>query len=847
MNRINLTIDGKPITAAAGQTVRQAARQAGIDIPGICDHEKLSPYGACRLCVVEIGGIRGYPTACTTPAAEGMVVQTQSQGLTTLRNRVLEMTMSGHPNACLVCDHRESCEKHKPHPAKAGHSTRCSLCSNRPDCDLRTLALQATSRELDLKTIYSVQNLERDDPFIDRDLNLCILCARCWRICESIHGRPAISILNRGKQARVGTAFNKSWVDSGCTFCGACIDICPTGTLSDRYARWYGVAGSEFLSTCTLCPEGCALYEQVLENRIIGTRMTDLDRDARLCAIGRFAYAQLINTPHRLERPLIREQDDLIPVSWDEAIAFAARQLAPFKGSGEFAVLAGEAEIRETNFLYEKFAVGFMQGRVVRLPAAAGNETAAVQALKSDIRSGKVKAAIVTGDYLDEETLAALQCLIVADFVPSPAAGRAHAVFPVAILSEVTGTFRNAAGEVKTVGPITTAPGQAQVEWRIIRDLAKAMGADSFNYDAVYQAAKDIHDDPAPVSLGGSPRDRLAGLPARFRGHNLADHVPGLEAMGLPCAAVKADAKPTEGFLVVQKAEVAANFHLITLQAPAIAGHARPGQFIMIMARETSERVPFTLADWDAKEGTITFVVEEVGRSSREMASLRQGDFVAHVSGPLGVPLPIEKVGSVILGGGCYGIAAIYPLARAFKQAGNKVIGVLEASSHFLFYMEDKLKSVCDELHYATRDGSRGIKGGVQDIFVERLNSGERPALMVAVGCTFMMRLTEEATRPFDVPLHVALNPIMVDGTGMCGACRLSVNGETKFACVDGPFFDAHKVDWEGLSSRRLAYAVAEIEALPQDATHIGVPTRNPWGGSEPMHAHGCSPKSVSS
>ena len=525
MNRINLIIDGKPISAEAGQTVRQAARQAGIEIPGLCDHEKLSPYGACRLCIVEIDGIRGYPTSCTTSAAEGMVVKTQTQELQTLRNHVLELMMSGHPNACLVCDNRERCEKHKPLPAKAGRGTRCSLCSNRPDCDLRSLVLQSNPRELGLSTIYSVQNLERDDPFIDRDLNLCILCGRCWRICESIHGRPAISILNRGKQARVGTAFNKSWVHSGCAFCGACVDICPTGTLADRYARWYGEAENQFPSTCTLCPEGCTVHEQIFENRIIATRMTDLDHAARLCAVGRFAYAQLINTPHRLDRPMIREQDELIPVNWDETITFAARQLAPFKGGGEFAVLTGEAEIRETNFLYEKFAVDFMKGRFVRLPAAAGKETAVVAALKSDIRSGKVKAAIITGDYLDEETLAALQCLVVADFVPSPAAGRAHAVFPVAILSEVTGTFRTAAGQVKTVGPVTTAPGEAQVEWRIIRNLAKAMGADGFNYDAVYQAAKDIHADPAPVPLAGSPRDRLTDLPAHFRGHPLADYV----------------------------------------------------------------------------------------------------------------------------------------------------------------------------------------------------------------------------------------------------------------------------------------------------------------------------------
>ncbi|MCL5096035.1 MAG: sulfide/dihydroorotate dehydrogenase-like FAD/NAD-binding protein [Candidatus Omnitrophica bacterium] len=823
MNPITLTIDGRQLTCQPGKTVLQAAREAGIEIPSLCDHPALPPYGACRLCIVEIDGVRGYPTSCTTPAAEGMVVRTQSRELQKLRNRVLELLMSGHPNSCLVCEYRERCEKHRPRPAKAGRSTRCALCSNRPSCDLRGMALQAGSSELNLRTIYSRQNIERIDPFIDRDLNLCVLCARCWRICEKIHGRPAISIIKRGKQARIGTLFNQSWVDSGCTFCGACVDICPTGSLTDRYARWYGRPEGRLPSTCTLCPEGCSLVEQTSDGKVVATRMTHFERDSRLCAVGRFAFAQLMSTHQRLQFPMVRERGELIPVEWSEAIAALAVRLQPFQGNGQFAMVIGEAEIRETNFIYEKFARQVMQGRIVRVPAGANRNHPALTALGADIHCGKIKAVWLTGDYLDTPELDALDYLVVADIVPSNVSLRASAVLPAAVLSEVTGTFRTAANEVKTLGPALPSPGQARIEWKTTVDLAKAMGAQGFDYEFPFQIAKDISEDAVPAPLPVAPRDNARTLADRFRGHNLADLVPALEVLGIMRTAPEKRPETGKRFPVVSKEEVAPNFHLVKIEAPAIAQHARPGQFVIVMVKETSERAPYTLADWDRATGTITFVVEEVGRSSREIAMLQAGDQIAHVSGPLGTPFPIRNVGSVALGGGCYGIAAIYPLARSMKRAGNKVRCVIEACSQYLLYMEDRLRSVCDELVFTTRDGSRGRRGGVQDVFAEWLGGPEPPNLMVAIGCTFMMQLTEEATRPFDIPLYVALNPIMVDGTGMCGACRVSVQGKTKFACVDGPFFEGHAVDWDELSARRSAYTKVEIEALAQETEHAHV------------------------
>jgi NAD(P)H-flavin reductase len=293
--------------------------------------------------------------------------------------------------------------------------------------------------------------------------------------------------------------------------------------------------------------------------------------------------------------------------------------------------------------------------------------------------------------------------------------------------------------------------------------------------------------------------------------------VRALEGLGLPSSPVEPLEEKTEGgFTVLERTELVPNLYRLKIHAPQVASYAKPGQFAMLMVRENSERTPFTLADWDTAEGYITLVIEELGRSSREAVSLKVGSKIAHVSGPLGLPFPIERKGTVVLGGGCYGIGGIYPIARALKKAGNRVICALEASSSYLLYMEEEFRTVCDQLLIATKDGTRGVKGGVQEIFTGLLESGTSVDQFVAIGCTFMMRMVSEITKPTGIPTYVALNPIMVDGTGMCGACRVSIDGATRFACVDGPIFDGHTVDWDELFSRRSAYAQEEVEAMPQ-------------------------------
>ena len=830
MDRMRLTIDGKQVQGPRGATVLDIARESGIHIPTLCAHEDLPNFGACRLCVVEIDGIRGYPTSCTTPAAEGMVVRTQSADLEEIRSTVMELMLSGHPNSCLVCNDRDECQKYRPKPTKSGRATRCGFCSNSPTCAIRKMSNEGAPPVLNLPTIYSQHKVERDDPFIERDHNMCVLCGRCWRICEQIHGTPAISIVQRGRDAKISAAFGRSWLDSGCTFCGACIDICPTATITDRYSRWYSNPREAAETTCTLCSEGCSVTPVVSEGSVVETKMTTFQRESRLCALGRFAYAQLMNAPRRLDRPLIREDGDLTPVPWDEAIEVVAAEMkkrilpsldssSPAEnGDLRAAVIVGELHTREDRFLYEQLAAA-IGGQV----AVAGDSPSGQ--VWDDIRGGRIKTAVVCGDYLDAAALKSIEYLVVIDFLPSAASERADAVFPASILGEVEGTFRTCSGSVKPLRQVASPPGEARPEWQVVRDLCHAMGAEGFDWSIPSDLSPCLRDDAAPSRPSGSPRDSIKELPSFFRGHLIADSVVALQSMGLPCTPLPPAEEIIGGFLVVEKEEIVPNFHRLVIEAPAVAKHAKPGQFAIAMVRESSERSPFTLIDWNADQGTITLIVEEVGRSSGEIASLKAGDRLAHVSGPLGLPLPVQKVGTVVLGGGCFGVGGIYPIARAMKEAGNRVVVVLEACNNLMFYMEDELRAVCDEMILVTKDGSLGRKGGVQDVFAEMARGGPPVDQFVAIGCAFMMRMTSERTRGLGVPLQVALNPIMVDGTGMCGACRVAVGGETKFACVDGPFFDGHQVDWEGLFSRRGAYHRAEVQAIPQTGAKVAIKT----------------------
>ena len=263
-------------------------------------------------------------------------------------------------------------------------------------------------------------------------------------------------------------------------------------------------------------------------------------------------------------------------------------------------------------------------------------------------------------------------------------------------------------------------------------------------------------------------------------------------------------------FKILRKEELVPDIHIMDISAPRIANKAQPGQFVMLRIDETGERIPLTIADFDREKGTITMIFMAVGKTTMQMASLKAGDELLDFIGPLGVPSEIEKFGTVILVGGGVGVAPIYPQARAFKEAGNRVISIIGARSADLLIWEDKMRAVSDELYITTDDGTKGHHGFVTDIVKQILEGDENVERIVAIGPPVMMRAVAGVTAPFKVKTIVSLNSIMVDGTGMCGACRVLVGNETKFACVDGPEFDAHLVDFTLLMNRLAMYQPEE-------------------------------------
>lgn len=266
-------------------------------------------------------------------------------------------------------------------------------------------------------------------------------------------------------------------------------------------------------------------------------------------------------------------------------------------------------------------------------------------------------------------------------------------------------------------------------------------------------------------------------------------------------------------FKILKRENLVPNIHLIKIHAPKIANKCKPGQFVIIMPDEKGERIPLSIADWDREEGSVTSVFLVVGTSTFKLSRLKTGDSVFSFVGPLGKASEIDKFGRVVCIGGCYGIGAIYPVVKALKEKGNEVISLIDIRSKYLLYWEDKLKEVSDELIVSSRDGSYGFNGYAPEALKDLIQKKKIDRVIV-IGCTYLMFSCSEVTKPYNIKTMVSLNPIMVDGTGMCGACRVKIGEETKFACVDGPEFDGHLVDWKELFARRKFYFEDEILSL---------------------------------
>lgn len=272
-------------------------------------------------------------------------------------------------------------------------------------------------------------------------------------------------------------------------------------------------------------------------------------------------------------------------------------------------------------------------------------------------------------------------------------------------------------------------------------------------------------------------------------------------------------------FTIMKRDEMSdGNVILNEIAAPQIAKKARAGQFVILKANENGERIPLTMADTDPEKGTITVIYMVVGKSTALFKTLQVGDGYQDVIGPLGKPTHLEKLGKVVCVGGGTGIAVLHPITRGLKELGNQVTTILGARSKDLLILEDQMRSVSDDFYITTDDGSYGRKGLVTDVLREMLEK-EDVKLVVAIGPVPMMKFVSLLTKEFDVKTMVSLNPIMVDGTGMCGGCRVSVGGETRFACVDGPEFDGHLVDYDELMLRLQAYQEDEKQCYEDFCT----------------------------
>ena len=354
---MKITIDKKEIEVEGKKTILEVARVNNIFIPSLCDHPRLAPFTGCRLCIVEIKGRRGFPPSCGTYVEDGMEVKTRTPQLQKMRRQILELILSEHPNACLICTEKEKCDEYKSTIRKVGEITGCVLCSNNGRCELQDVVEALEIKKIELPSLYRNFEVRKDDPFFDRNYNLCILCGRCVRICHEVRGASTISFAFRGTEAVVSTVLDQTLLESDCQFCGACVDVCPTGALTERAIRPESLPDETAKTICPLCSVGCELKMELKGGRILSSFPSDdgAVNKGQACVKGRFTIRDLIYSPQRIIKPQIRLNGELEEASWEEALTFVAQKLKKYKGR-EIAFISSPQVTNEENYLFQKFS-----------------------------------------------------------------------------------------------------------------------------------------------------------------------------------------------------------------------------------------------------------------------------------------------------------------------------------------------------------------------------------------------------------------------------------------------------------------------------------------------------------
>jgi formate dehydrogenase alpha subunit len=350
---VSLTIDGKQVKVRQGTTVLEAAQSAGVYIPSLCADPDLKPYGACRLCIVEIEKMRGLPTACTTPATDGMVVHTNTPAVNNIRRTVVELLLADHPSECLICDRRERCGPFDICLRNVAVTERCVTCPKNEHCELQVIVDYLGIKELPFQRTDRSLPVDESNPFFYRDLNKCILCGKCVRVCDEVLGVGAIDLIHRGYSSKVAAFGDKPIIDSSCVSCGECVAHCPVAALMPKKAER---PVEEVASTCPYCGVGCGIYLGVRHGKLTGVRgkRDGTVNNSWLCVKGRYGF-DFVHHPDRLKSPLIKKDGEFAEAGWDEALDLVAQKLKGYKPD-EVAVITSAKCTNEDNYIAQKFA-----------------------------------------------------------------------------------------------------------------------------------------------------------------------------------------------------------------------------------------------------------------------------------------------------------------------------------------------------------------------------------------------------------------------------------------------------------------------------------------------------------
>ena len=533
---MKITLNGTSVTAFEGENVLEVALRSGVDIPHLCYHPVLPSIGACRMCLVEIDGINGYPASCATAVADGMVVRTRTEAVRDRQRENLELILLEHPSSCLVCYKKEACQLFRPDKEKAGTTTGCQSCSNKHDCEVQRLTVELNVTSLPVGSFYRNVEPIRTDPFIENDPNLCILCGRCEHICRHHHESPVIVFTGRGPDARAGQAFDHTLSQTGCRFCGSCVDLCPTGSLAERFAKWYDQPEHTFETTCTFCDAACALTVMETEGRVFSA--AGLDEKVPICVLGRFTIPYFLSSRDRLTHPEIKVGEVMREVSWEAAFEKATAILTPLRGEA-FAFVCDRSGTVEDRLAARTFTEEVM-GSTHYIEIEDGEDATPVK-----LPDG-VRAVMLTGDFVDRKTLAGLDAVVMLDCFPTEAGGEATVLLPAAVLLETAGHMVDETGTERPMVKCARAPGQARQDWEIICGLISAMGDEERAGGLADEIAARIDGSDAVIVVdreqAPDPALDITKIRTRYRGHVIAERVPPLQEVQTPRGATTAEA-----------------------------------------------------------------------------------------------------------------------------------------------------------------------------------------------------------------------------------------------------------------------------------------------------------------